>query len=130
MRVLVCGGRNYNDRRSVYAFMDAHHAEQPIKLLIAGGARGADNLAADWAVYRQVPKRIFPAQWEQYGKRAGPMRNQQMLEEGKPDLVIAFPGGRGTADMIRRATAAGVPVAYGQSARDATSQESPAGEQR
>lgn len=44
------------------------------------------------------------------GKAAGPIRNQRMLDEGKPDLVVAFPGGRGTADMVRRAKAAGVPV--------------------
>jgi acyl-CoA synthetase (NDP forming) len=52
----------------------------------------------------------FPANWKKHGKSAGPIRNQLMLDVGKPDLVIAFPGGSGTADMIRRARKAGVPV--------------------
>ena len=46
--------------------------------------------------------------WKKYGKKAGPLRNQQMLEEGKPDLVVAFPGGNGTADMVRRAKKANI----------------------
>ena len=60
--------------------------------------------------------RIFPADWIRHGRAAGPIRNEQMLREGCPDLVVAFhddPGlGRGTADMVRRALAAGVPVRF------------------
>jgi hypothetical protein len=67
-------------------------------------------MAGEWADVFGVPFRIFPANWKKHGRAAGPMRNQQMLDEGKPDLVIAFPGGSGTADMVRRAKAAGVPV--------------------
>jgi DNA-binding MurR/RpiR family transcriptional regulator len=55
----------------------------------------------------------YPADWEAYGKAAGPIRNQRMLDEGKPDLVIAFsdlPTTSGTYDMIKRAKAAGIPV--------------------
>jgi hypothetical protein len=107
MQVLVCGGRNYGDRRSVYECLDGL-VPRPT-LLITGGANGADMLAADWAGYRQVPKLIFRADWERHGRAAGPIRNQQMLE-CKPDLVVAFAGGRGTADMVRRAKAAGIHV--------------------
>jgi hypothetical protein len=57
-----------------------------------------------------VPIDVYVAQWKKHGRAAGPIRNQRMLDEGKPDLVVAFPGGRGTADMIRRAERAGVPV--------------------
>lgn len=110
-RVLVCGGRDYSDRRTLYSILDAAHAANPIELLVVGGARGADQLAADWAGMRGVQKQIFSADWEVRGRRAGPERNQRMLNEGKPHLVIAFPGGRGTADMMRRAKVAGVPVA-------------------
>lgn len=109
MRVLVCGGRDYGDRRSVYSELDRLYAQHPI-VLIAGGARGVDNLAADWAAARSVPKMIYNADWERHGKAAGPIRNQRMIDEGKPDLVVAFPGGRGTADMVKRAKAADIKV--------------------
>ena len=82
---------------------------------IEGGAKGADFLTRVWVKYRQIETDYFsfveyPADWKTYGKRAGHIRNAQMLNEGKPDLVIAFPGGRGTQDMVDKATHAGVPV--------------------
>jgi YspA, cpYpsA-related SLOG family len=77
-------------------------------VLVAGGARGADTLADEWAKAQGIACQIFMADWEGLGRKAGPIRNQRMLDEGKPDLVIAFPGGRGTADMVRRAREAGV----------------------
>lgn len=110
MRVLVCGGRDYSDRRTVYEKLDSIHADVPFTRLICGGALGADMLAADWARMRQVPLEVFNADWERYGRRAGPIRNQQMLDEGKPELVIAFPGGPGTADMVQRAMKADLAV--------------------
>lgn len=110
-RVLVCGGRDYSDRRRVYDVLDVAHAANPIDLLVTGGANGADALAVDWARKEHVPFQVFNADWETLGRRAGPVRNQRMLLEGKPHLVIAFPGGRGTADMIRRSEQAEVPVA-------------------
>jgi hypothetical protein len=79
-----------------------------ITVLIAGGARGADTLAEEWAKAQGIQCEVYMADWEGLGRKAGPIRNQQMLDEGKPDLVIAFPGGRGTADMVRRAREAGV----------------------
>ena len=110
MRVLVCGGRDYNNADYMRKVLDDMHAVTPFDILIYGMARGADDMAKMWATARGVGRLGFPAQWEKYGKQAGPMRNARMLEKGKPDLVIAFPGGRGTADMMRQAKAAGVPV--------------------
>ena len=78
--------------------------------VIHGGSSGADALAGRWAHLASIPYTVYPANWERHGKAAGPLRNQRMLDEGKPDLVIAFPGGRGTADMVRRAKEAGVEV--------------------
>ncbi len=109
-RVLVCGGRDYDDRESLDMVLDAAHYANPIECLIHGAAQGADKLANDWAQKRGIQLEIYPANWRD-GKKAGPIRNQQMLDEGKPHMVIAFPGGKGTADMIRRAEATGVPVA-------------------
>lgn len=110
MRVLVCGGRNFHDRIAVFGWLQACHLTHKIECVIHGDASGADYLAGRWAETEKVPVRAFPADWDQHGKAAGPMRNQQMVDDGKPDLVIAFPGGRGTADMRRRATAAGIKV--------------------
>lgn len=108
--VLVCGSRKFNDRVALNMVLDAAHTYNPIKMMITGGATGADTLADDWARHNAVPRRVFKANWKKYGNPAGPIRNGQMLVEGKPDVVIAFPGGDGTADMIRQAEAAGVPV--------------------
>jgi hypothetical protein len=109
-RVLVCGGRDYDDRDQLFRILDAAHVANPIVCLIHGAARGADSLAADWALDRDVLCNAYPADWDRDGKAAGPIRNQRMLDEGKPHIVIAFPGGRGTADMIRRAEKADIPV--------------------
>jgi hypothetical protein len=108
MRVLVCGGRDFEDRNALFSVLD-QMAEQ-IERIICGGARGADGLAYTWACRNDKSPEVYMADWERYGRRGGPIRNQRMIDEGKPDMVIAFPGGRGTADMVRRARAAGVPV--------------------
>lgn len=106
MRVLVCGGREYSDRNRV--------RKELMKLkptrVIHGNARGADLLADAWARSVGVPADAYQAEWSKHGKFAGPLRNQRMLDEGRPDVVLAFPGGRGTADMVRRARAAGIKV--------------------
>lgn len=107
MRVLVCGGRAFKDRNLVFSELDRHNADWgPFKALIQGGAGGADRLAKEWAEERRVEVLTFPADWKRLGIAAGPKRNQQMIDQGKPDLVISFPGGRGTHDMIARASKA------------------------
>lgn len=78
--------------------------------IIQGGATGADRAAYDFAEINFCRREEYPADWKRYGKRAGYLRNQQMLDEGKPDLVVAFPGGIGTANMVDLATKAGVKV--------------------
>lgn len=110
MRVIVCGGRDYPDDVRVRAVLDAGVDGQPITEIAEGGADGADMHAQEWAFIRGIPCQTYEADWRLYGKSAGPIRNAQMLREFAPDAVIAFPGGRGTADMIRQARAAGVRV--------------------
>lgn len=109
LRVIVCGGRDFKDGESVFAVLQTIHNQTPISTIIEGGARGADEWGALWADSANIERRKFPANWDAYGKRAGPIRNQQMLGQGI-DLVVAFPGGRGTADMVARAKRAGVRV--------------------
>lgn len=108
MRVLVCGGRNYRDRDAVYRELDARL--WAMSALICGAAPGADTLAWDWGRSRDLPCERFPADWRKHGRAAGPIRNQRMIDEGKPDIVLAFSGGRGTTDMIDRARRAGISV--------------------
>jgi hypothetical protein len=106
IRVLVTGGRNYANRGLVYEVLDDLHRHQGISTIIHGGATGADEHADGWARSRLVAVQRYPVtrqEWQSVGNRAGPMRNQRMLDEGKPTAVVAFPGGRGTADMVRRA---------------------------
>lgn len=110
MRVLVCGGRDYTDREAVFAALDRLHAERGVDVVIHGDAAGADTQARLWAVARGIAHHPYPAEWEKHGRGAGPIRNQEMLDGGKPDGVVAFPGGRGTADMVRRAEAAGLKI--------------------
>lgn len=110
MVVLVCGGRDYEDKDAVFAALDAIHAATPITRLVHGGARGADSLGALWALANGVFAAGYPAQWAQHGKAAGVIRNQQMLDSEPVELVVACPGGRGTADMVRRAKGRGVRV--------------------
>lgn len=90
-----------------HVLSEIHGAGEPFTCLITGAAYGADTLAAEWATRSGVQVVSCPANWSVYGKGAGHVRNRRMLELG-PDLVVAFPGGRGTADMIRQATSAGV----------------------
>ncbi len=106
MRVIVCGGRDFHDYPTVDEALDRYG----VTMIAHGGAPGADACAQTYAELAGVPVREFPARWIEHGKAAGPIRNQEMLDKFKPDAVIAFPGGRGTADMVRRAKAAGVRV--------------------
>ena len=109
MRILVCGGRNYNDYEQMreVLFQNVY----PGDTIIHGDARGADKLSEEVA-QPYVTFERYPANWSEYGKSAGYVRNKLMLEQGKPDLVIAFPGGKGTANMVELATKANIPVRY------------------
>lgn len=111
MRVLVCGGRDFTNYEALaMALYMVHELRGPITTIIHGGAKGADSFAGQWARENGIPVRMFAADWRTHGVSAGPIRNAQMLKEGKPDRVIAFPGGEGTADMVAKAKRARVPV--------------------
>lgn len=124
--VLICGGRDYGDAARMNTVVLGLKSEFPDLLIIHGAAPGADTLAEATAVKYAVDTHPFPADWDDllsppvrirhrkdgtpYNAAAGPARNRKMLVHGKPDLVVAFPGGPGTADMVRQAKAAKVPV--------------------
>lgn len=108
IRLLVCGSRNWTDRTTM--------KEEIVKcnpsVIIQGKARGADRMSEEIAVELGIEVEGYAAEWNVYGKRAGPIRNQRMLDEGKPDKALAFPlpGSIGTWDMVRRARAARIEV--------------------
>jgi hypothetical protein len=116
--VLICGDRNWDDewiiQSIVWGACCTGH-EEPCDTIIQGNARGADRMAAAACEgYDDINVDDFLANWAEHGKAAGPIRNQRMLDEGKPDVVVAFHDSlatsKGTADMVRRAVKAGLPV--------------------
>jgi hypothetical protein len=109
VRVLVCGGRDFHRYPRVAAALDALHRARPISVLIEGGAPGADELASSWAEARGIHCAKVSARWKRYGLSAGPLRNAAMLALN-PDLVVAFPGDKGTRNMITQSEACGAPV--------------------
>jgi hypothetical protein len=110
MKLLVCGGRDFNDWAMLDYWLRKVHEKRPITLLIEGGAPGADSMARAWATKRGIRVETEHADWKKHGKAAGPIRNELMLTKWAPDGVVAFPGGKGTAGMIEKAEVAGVKV--------------------
>jgi hypothetical protein len=111
LRVIICGGRDYNKQQFLFRKLDELQIEHgPFDTVIHGDAPGADRLAHNWALLRGITVVPVPAEWDRHGKAAGPIRNRRMLSDYDPDLVIAFPGHAGTDDMMRQADAAGVEV--------------------
>ncbi len=105
IRILVCGGRDYDNRTRLFAVLTAVHRRVGIAEIIHGAARGADHLAGLWARSNRVQETRFPVDHALDGPwpAAGHYRNERMYRESKPDLVLAFPGGKGTANMVRTA---------------------------
>ncbi len=80
----------------------------PITRVVSGCASGADSEGVRWALRSAIPIKQFPAKWTTHGKAAGPMRNSEMSNYA--EACIAFPGGSGTEDMVRKAIAKGLKV--------------------
>jgi hypothetical protein len=109
---LVCGGRDFDDDVMFQSVMsDLVRLRGMPAALVHGDAAGADSMAQEWGVRHALIVYAVPPDWHAHGRAAGPIRNQAMLDKYKPALVVAFPGGRGTADMVRRARDAGIDVA-------------------
>jgi hypothetical protein len=106
MKLLVCGGRDYLDFKRIREEVQKINPDT----LVHGNADGADKIAGIVAENLGIKCEVYPANWKKFGPAAGPIRNQQMLDDAKPDLILAFPGGKGTADMIKRAERAGIKV--------------------
>lgn len=106
MIVLVCGSRNWDDLPIIQHLLSFLG---PTDTLVSGAARGADTLAAFAATELGATLEEYPADWS-HGLSAGPIRNQEMIDKGLPDLALAFGSGKGTDDMVRRCVKARVPT--------------------
>lgn len=118
--ILVCGGRDFgiylDEAQFIYKVLDDLLLEYPDMGIISGGARGADFVTRCWCNPKAgsgrviTPFKEFRAEWDKYGRRAGYLRYLKMRDVGKPDIVIAVPGGKGTEMMIRLAEEVGIEV--------------------
>ncbi len=114
MRVLICGDRNYRNAKSMFHYLSTVPKDT---IIIEGEAKGADTIAWVCCEILGLKYISFPANWAAYHKAAGVKRNQEMLDQGKPDLVVFYHDNldesRGTIDMITRADRAGIIVEAG-----------------
>lgn len=108
MILLVCGGRDFRNRAQLFAVLDQIHRLRIVTKVVQGGASGADSLAARWAMQNQIEVETIPARWEMYGPKAGHLRNHAMAGRlcyyratGEKVGGVAFPGGKGTANMVQ-----------------------------
>lgn len=107
MKVIIAGSRHmpFSDYpligRAVARFETM--TGQKITEVVCGEARGADTLGKKWAVCEaQIPVKSFPADWESYGKKAGPIRNGEMADYADGLIVFIWDGSRGSANMLEQ----------------------------
>ena len=101
MRLIVAGGRDYDDIEKIHYHLCLIRDRNDIEMVITGGCQGVDNIAHQWAWKNGIQTCLMQANWHMHGKSAGPMRNLSMANLGTH--LIAFPGGRGTANMVNYA---------------------------
>lgn len=110
-KILICGSRNWCDRDKI---LERFRTISPDSIIIHGGCSGVDSISGEIASLLGMNVICYPANWKEFGRSAGPRRNQQMLEESKPDLVIVFhedlQNSKGTLDMVKRAKKCGVTI--------------------
>ena len=126
MRIVVTGGRDFKDRDFAWSRLDTIHGTKQITSLVHGDATGLDRIAKQWAIARGVVPIDCRADWDnvnapgavvrtnkwgkKYNVKAGPDRNQRMIDDYKPDAAVVFAGGNGTADMTARIIKAKIPI--------------------
>lgn len=108
MKAVVCGGRDQHLTKERELYLLEAVAMHEVTQIVTGGCRGIDKEAEAWAKRGGMSVVTFKAAWDKHGKAAGPIRNTEMAQYA--DLCIAFPGGRGTADMVAKMRALGKPV--------------------
>lgn len=111
--VLITGDRHWSDYRLIFNSLQSWHQRVGISLVVHGACRGADNLGAQAACAMGIADDPNPADWDQYGLKAGPIRNGQMLiHHPEIELCLGFhdhiESSRGTVDMLRKANNRGI----------------------
>lgn len=113
MVAVVTGGRALKIEPRHQAFLDAMLEALGVSEVFHGGNGNVDLFADRWALELGLPRRVFNADWKTFGRAAGPMRNQEMIKALPPgSVVLAFPGGKGTASTVRYAQRAYIPVYF------------------
>lgn len=118
MKVIVAGSRDvllYYEDGEVYRLIGKGLNEigvktEDISCILSGACRGVDRLGERWARYKYIHVERYPADWDRYGRAAGPIRNQQMVDLADALIVIRFPESRGSKDILNRAKKKGIPV--------------------
>ncbi len=110
MRLIIAGGRHLDDVTLIRSALSRAHSLRPVTVLIHGGNGALGIIAEDWAREMRLHVVRYPANWREFGKRAEAIRNAFMLEDSRPDMLLALPGGNDTADLIANATRLGLPV--------------------
>ena len=110
MRVLICGSRHWNDEETIEEYIRTLPSHS---IIIHGNCRGADRIAARLGKIQGHKVIPMSAEWNKYGDSAGPIRNKRMLEDGEPDVVVAFHDNismsKGTKNMIEETRKRGIP---------------------
>ena len=128
MRLLLAGGRHLKDATLIRKALSLIHIRTPICVLIHGGHVALGNIVEDWARDRDIHILRYPANWRLPGKRAEGVRNDFMLSDSRPDMVLALPGGDDTRALIAKALARGVPVRDAQAQPVTTPPAAPPGQ--
>ena len=108
MRVLVCGARGFNDRKLLTQVL--HSLTPAPTTIIQDGETVAAELSGRWTRENGLVLETYSADWKNSGVLAGRIRNQRMLDEGKPELIVAFAANRETNHLTVRARAMGIKV--------------------
>jgi len=108
MKVIVAGGRDFIPTRQHYELLKDVLMTLNTTEEVCGGARGADEFGQEVAEHLAIPVKMFPADWDRYGKSAGYKRNEEMAQYA--DACVLFPGGKGTEHMRNLALKKGMKI--------------------
>jgi len=120
MRLLVTGGRHLDDVALIHRALIRVHTQSPLSVLIHGGHAFLGAAVEEWGRDMRLHVLRYPANWWEFGRRAEGIRNDFMLSDSRPDLVLALPGGNDTRALALAALGRGLPVFdhNGQAQRD------------
>lgn len=108
MKTIIAGTRTIEDKNVVYFAIEK--SQFKITEVVSGKAKGVDSIGEKWAIDNNIPIIEFPAHWTQFGKKAGPLRNQEMVEYADALIAVWNGASSGTKDVINRARKNGLKI--------------------